>query len=165
MQYFIFRTRLGWFGICGNKQGLVRTCLPGTRKSVVKRSLLKGMENPKEDPALLKSVQNSIRSYYEGTCVDFRKVPVCLEEGLLGEVLGVVVVADSVVRVGVDVAEVGPVDVLEVPVQGRLCCGRGCLRLRKTPYREPKSQIHQINRRFGVVIACGSHCVIACLTG
>ena len=34
------------------------------------------------------------------------EVPVGLQEGLLGEVLGVVVVADPVVRVGVDVAQV-----------------------------------------------------------
>ena len=48
------------------------------------------------------------------------EVPVGLQEGLLGEVLGVVVVADPVVGVGVDVAQVGPVEVLEGAVQLRL---------------------------------------------
>ena len=48
------------------------------------------------------------------------EVPVGLQEGLLGEVLGVVVVADPVVGVGVDVAQVGPVEILEGAVELRL---------------------------------------------
>src|SRR3712207_7692178 len=43
--------------------------------------------------------------------------PVGLQEGLGGEVLGVVVVADAVVGVGVDVAEVGAVELRELPVE------------------------------------------------
>jgi hypothetical protein len=52
------------------------------------------------------------------------EVPVGLEEGLLREVLGVVVVADPVVGVGVDVAEVGPVEVRELRVE-LLLAGHG----------------------------------------
>ncbi len=56
------------------------------------------------------------------------EVAVGLQEGLLGEVLGVVLVADPVVGVGVDVAQVGPVEVLEGAVElrlgGRLEVGR-----------------------------------------
>ena len=48
------------------------------------------------------------------------EVAVGLQEGLLGEVLGVVVVAHPVVRVGVDVAQMRPVEVLERPVELRL---------------------------------------------
>ena len=48
------------------------------------------------------------------------EVPVGLQEGLLGQVLGVVVVAHPVVGVGVDVAQVGPVEVLEGAVELRL---------------------------------------------
>jgi hypothetical protein len=51
-------------------------------------------------------------------------VPVGLEEGLLREVLGVVVVADPVVGVGIDVAEVGPVEVRELRVE-LLLAGHG----------------------------------------
>ena len=45
------------------------------------------------------------------------EVPVGLQEGLLGEVLGVVVVAHPVVGVAVDVAQVGAVELGEVAVQ------------------------------------------------
>ena len=45
------------------------------------------------------------------------EVPVGLKERLLGQVLGVVVVAHPVVRVRVDVAQVGPVEVLEGAVE------------------------------------------------
>ncbi len=48
------------------------------------------------------------------------EVPVGLQKGLLGEVLGVVLVADPVVGVGVDVAQVSPVEVLEGAVELRL---------------------------------------------
>ena len=54
------------------------------------------------------------------------EVPVGLQERLLGEVLGVVVVADPVVRVGVDVAQVRPVEVGEVRVELRLPRGGSC---------------------------------------
>jgi hypothetical protein len=45
------------------------------------------------------------------------EVPVGLEKGLLGEVLRVVMVADPVVRVGIDVAQVGSIQVLEGTVE------------------------------------------------
>ena len=45
------------------------------------------------------------------------EVPVGLQEGLLGEVLGVVVVADAVVAVGVDVAQMRAVQLAESGVQ------------------------------------------------
>ena len=51
------------------------------------------------------------------------EVPVGLQEGLLGEVLGVVVVADPVVAVGVDVAQVAAVELGEASVELRLVLG------------------------------------------
>src|SRR5215208_5399422 len=52
------------------------------------------------------------------------EVPVGLQKGLLGEVLGVVVIAHPVVGVGVDVAQVCPVQLREVAVEAFLV-GRG----------------------------------------
>ena len=52
-----------------------------------------------------------------GLALGALEVPVGLQEGLLGEVLGVVVVADAVVGVGVDVAQVIAVELLEVAVE------------------------------------------------
>ena len=51
------------------------------------------------------------------------EVPVGLEEGLLREVLGVVMVAEPVVRVAVDVAQMRAVELREVPVQTLLVRG------------------------------------------
>ena len=45
------------------------------------------------------------------------EVAVGLQEGLLGQVLGVVMVADPVVGVGVDVAQVRPVELGELRVE------------------------------------------------
>src|SRR5829696_6007895 len=58
------------------------------------------------------------------------EVAVRLQEGLLREVLGVVVVPHPVVRVGVDVAQVRLVERREVGVEARLGRGRGILRCR-----------------------------------
>ena len=52
------------------------------------------------------------------------EVPVGLEEGLLSEVPGVVVVSHPVVAVEVDVAEVRPVEVREPRVELRLVLGK-----------------------------------------
>jgi hypothetical protein len=51
------------------------------------------------------------------------EVPVGLEERLLREVLGVVMVADAVVRVAVDVAQMRAVQLREVAVQALLVGG------------------------------------------
>ena len=57
----------------------------------------------------------------QGTAIRFPlgalEMPVGLQEGLLGEVLGVVVVADAVVAVRVDVAQMGAVELREGCVQ------------------------------------------------
>src|SRR3954449_2569970 len=53
------------------------------------------------------------------------EVAVGLEEGLLGEVLGVVMVAGAVVAVAVDVAQVRAVQLAEVAVEARLVGRRG----------------------------------------
>src|SRR5829696_2955806 len=45
------------------------------------------------------------------------EVAICLEEGLLGDVLGIVVVPDAVIRVGVDVAEVVAIELLEGAIE------------------------------------------------
>ena len=60
----------------------------------------------------------------QGTPVGFTQsafeVAVRLEEGLLGEVFGIVVVADAVVAVRVDVAQVDPIELCEASVELRL---------------------------------------------
>src|SRR3954454_19361304 len=55
------------------------------------------------------------------------EVPVCLQEGLLGQVLGVVVVARAVVAVAVHVAQMRAVELAEVAVEACLVACRGGL--------------------------------------
>jgi hypothetical protein len=63
-------------------------------------------------------------------------VAVCLQERLLGEILGVVVVADAVVAVGVDVAEMRAIQIGEKRVELRLALGDFCLnRIESVPRR------------------------------
>ncbi len=57
------------------------------------------------------------------------EVSVGLQEGLLGQILGVVMVADSVIGIGIDVAQVGPVEILEGAVELGLLGRRQACRL------------------------------------
>ena len=77
--YTIFKTRWGWFGLCGTQGSLVRTCLPEKNKEKATRALLSGLDKPQNDPRFFKSLQDDIKLYYEGSYVDFRSVPVCLD--------------------------------------------------------------------------------------
>src|SRR5436305_2183167 len=71
-------------------------------------------------------------------------VTVGLQEGLLGEVLGVVLVADPVVGVGIDVAQVGSVEILEGAIElglgGRIETGRLDVLAQRTTSRFARSR-------------------------
>ena len=75
------------------------------------------------------------------------EVPVRLDEGLRGEVLGVVMVAGPVVRVVVDVAQVLAVEVRELAVERGLV-GRSCHVRERTP-RWHASPGDRLSRRGG----------------
>lgn len=77
--YSTFRTRWGWFGLCGNDRGLIRTCLPWKEKQVVEESLLENVDNPTADPGYLKPLQDFVITYFEGSYADFSRVSVCLD--------------------------------------------------------------------------------------
>jgi len=76
--YTIFKTQWGWFGLAGSHDGLTRTCLPAKNKEMVHKALSSPLE-VSYDPAYQKEVQKAIRDYFEGVCVDFGWVPVCLQ--------------------------------------------------------------------------------------
>lgn len=78
-RYTIFRTRWGWFGLCGDAKGLIRTCLTARSKETIRGALLSGLGAPYQDPGYFSPVQDSVKEYYEGTYVDFRSVPVLLD--------------------------------------------------------------------------------------
>lgn len=76
--YSVFETRWGWFGILGDKNGLIRTCLPVRSRRVAEKSLLvEGEAKYQSDYG--KDIQHLVQEYFDGKYVDFRWVPVCLE--------------------------------------------------------------------------------------
>jgi methylated-DNA-[protein]-cysteine S-methyltransferase len=79
IRYAIFKTRWGWFGLCGNEGALIRTCLPMKTGDMIRRTLLSGLGEPYKDPSYFKLLQERIILYYEGTYVDFRSIPICLD--------------------------------------------------------------------------------------
>lgn len=75
--YTTFQTQWGWFGLAGFHDGLTQTCLPAKNKEMVHKTLSRGFE-VSYDPAYQKEVQEAVKEYFEGVCIDFGRVPVCL---------------------------------------------------------------------------------------
>lgn len=77
--YTAFRTRLGWFGLCGTESGLLRACLPCRPQGETMQTLLSGLGESAKASGLFQSIQEQVIAYYEGEKVDFSDAPVCLE--------------------------------------------------------------------------------------
>lgn len=87
IKYTVFKTKWGYFGLAANEKGVIRTCLPCPERPVVsivepsrracptrkiaEKYLLKGIESPKFEKNLLKSLQDKIIAYFEGNPVKF----------------------------------------------------------------------------------------------
>jgi methylated-DNA-[protein]-cysteine S-methyltransferase len=79
-KYTIFKTKWGYFGLAGNESGLLRTCLPLSKTADVKSRLLDDLQAPRFDKRLLKTVQEQIIAYFEGSRVNFNpEIPIALE--------------------------------------------------------------------------------------
>jgi len=83
-QYTLFKTQWGWFGLLGNKQGLIRTYLPVAHKEAIQSQILSDFPNAKQRVARSSSpwpweIQKAIESYYKGHPVDFREITVHLD--------------------------------------------------------------------------------------
>lgn len=76
IKYAIFKTRWGWFGLCGSERALIRTCLPMKTGDMIRRTLLSGLDAPYKDPGYFNRIQEDVKSYFEGNYVDFNEVPV-----------------------------------------------------------------------------------------
>jgi methylated-DNA-[protein]-cysteine S-methyltransferase len=79
LRYVIFRTRWGWFGLLGGERGLLRTSLPVADRDKAKSVLLKGIRAARRDGRLFSELQEKIRVYFEGDCVDFTDARVELD--------------------------------------------------------------------------------------
>ena len=77
-KYTIFKTQWGWFGLLGDEQGLVRTCLPVAHKEAVQNRMLSDIPNAKRSKKPFSVLQSAIEDYYKGLRVDFCDVKVQL---------------------------------------------------------------------------------------
>ena len=71
IKYTVFKTKWGYFGLAADEKGVIRTCLPCPGRKTVEKYLLEGLENPKFEENLLKSLQDKIIAYFEGKAVKF----------------------------------------------------------------------------------------------
>ena len=79
-KYTIFKTKWGYFGLAGNKNGIFRTQLPVQRREKIKSLLLRDYPEAKFDEAFYKNLQQQIIAYYEGECVKFsRDIPLSFD--------------------------------------------------------------------------------------
>ncbi len=77
MQYALFKTRWGWFGLAGDADGLRRACLPLPDKVAVKAYLLTDAKAA-VGAADFADCRQQVQAYFEGERVDFSSVPVNL---------------------------------------------------------------------------------------
>ncbi len=79
LQYAIFRTKWGYFGLAATEQALCRTFLPVPDRQRAEQGLLRDLlptnDNPRLDKDLQRNLQERIIAYYEGEPVDFRVEP------------------------------------------------------------------------------------------
>jgi methylated-DNA-[protein]-cysteine S-methyltransferase len=79
LQYAIFRTEWGYFGLAGTEQAISRTFLPTAERQDAERGLLQGFQstgdNLRLDKDFQQDLQERIIAYYEGEPVDFSTDP------------------------------------------------------------------------------------------
>ncbi len=80
IKYTIFKTKWGYFGLVATDINLLRACLPLAERKKVESQLLRNLQNPKFDKSLFRTAQEQITSYFEGAQVDFRNLPVALDD-------------------------------------------------------------------------------------
>jgi methylated-DNA-[protein]-cysteine S-methyltransferase len=71
MNYTIFKTKWGWFGLAGKENSVCRTILPENKAETVESQLIKEFPDAKVEKNLFKSLQKQIIDYFEGKNVDF----------------------------------------------------------------------------------------------
>jgi methylated-DNA-[protein]-cysteine S-methyltransferase len=76
--YTIFKIKWGYFGLAAADNGLLRTVLPAEAREKVKSQLLRYFPSAQYDKDIFKKAQRQIIAYFEGDCVDFRDIPVVL---------------------------------------------------------------------------------------
>ena len=79
IKYTIFKTKWGYFGLAAGDKGLFRTCLPLAAHEKAESQLLQNLPDQVYDKTLFKTAQDQIIAYFEGSCIDFRNIPIALD--------------------------------------------------------------------------------------
>jgi len=80
VEYTIFKTKWGYFGLTGTESGIFRTHLPALAQDSVKIALLAGLSRPRHNRNYFTVVQDKITAYFKGSYVDFSKgIPLLLD--------------------------------------------------------------------------------------
>ena len=79
IKYTIFKTKWGYFGLTATDNGLLRTCLPLTKRGKVESQLLCCFPSARYDEHLFKVIQRRITAYFDGVRIDFMDVPIVLD--------------------------------------------------------------------------------------
>jgi len=84
LEYVIFQTAWGFFGLLADNKGLLHATLPMSDFKTAKRYLLVGtFSKTKQDLKLCPALQKSIKDYCKGGYVDFYKLKLALKWGNL----------------------------------------------------------------------------------
>jgi len=79
LQYTIFRTKWGYFGLAGTEKAISRTFLPTPERQDAERGLLQSLplasDNLRPGKDFQRDLQERIIAYYEGEPADFRADP------------------------------------------------------------------------------------------
>ena len=79
LQYTVFKTKWGYFGLAGTEEAISRTCLPMPEHSQTEQKLLDCLHSADDNLCLDKDFQHNLQeriiAYYEGEPVDFSVEP------------------------------------------------------------------------------------------
>jgi methylated-DNA-[protein]-cysteine S-methyltransferase len=85
LQYTVFRTKWGYFGLAGTEQAISRTFLPAPERQDAEQGLLQSLlptgDNLRLDKDFQHELQERIVAYYEGEPVDFSADPAVSPSG------------------------------------------------------------------------------------
>ena len=81
IEYAIFSTKWGYFGLAGSEKGLLQTSLPGPGYEEIKGRLLANCPLAQFNPSFFKQIQDQIAAYFAGAPADFGlEIPLDLTE-------------------------------------------------------------------------------------
>ena len=80
IRYTIFSTKWGYFGLMGTPEGLSYTSLPVATRGDARQIMLAHRPAARYDSRLFVGLQEEIKAYFGGACVEFSPVPVDLAD-------------------------------------------------------------------------------------